>query len=159
MKRIISVALVLLMVFAFATAVTAATDDSPTGKEYYKITVKTEGDGSATSDKNRVEVENVDDIVTLRAVSEGGTFINWVIDGDYDPITGDVNSDTFVIRAKSDITATAVFEGGATEVVKPTSAPNTGNTSPKTGDPTFLVIALMLAALGMGAFAVKKIKE
>ena len=32
-------------------------------------------------------------------------------------------------------------------------------TSPKTGDPTFLVIALMLAALGMGAFAVKKIKE
>ncbi|MBQ3265541.1 MAG: LPXTG cell wall anchor domain-containing protein [Ruminococcus sp.] len=40
-----------------------------------------------------------------------------------------------------------------------TTPGNSGGTSPKTGDPMIFVVGLGVLALGLGALAVKKIKE
>lgn len=242
MKKLISVALVLVMLFA-VTAASASALDSPGGKKYHSITTSAEGQGTASSDKNKVDKEPAtpeDGYVTLTAVEDGGYFTKWVMDGTYNIITGDEYSDVFVIEPTSDIHAIANFsvdkdnltafvsvEGdgtassdpttvakgsdgtftlkavdgkdkftawtisgeyeivsgdlnsrelvirpltdiyavakfvgeGSTEPVTPTENPNKDNTSPKTGDPTMMFVVLALAAMGLGVFAVKKIKE
>lgn len=240
MKKIISVALVLVMLFAM-TVVSAAALDSPTGKKFYNITVLAEGKGTATSDKNKVDqtATGEDSYVTLTATPEGGYFTKWIMDGTYNKISGDEYSENFVIQPTSDIVATASFSEeedylnittsvigdgtavadpakvekgsndtvtltatdgkdtfvdwtleceydivsgdmksrvlvirpytdvhaiakfvGEGETVAPTqAADNSGKTSPKTGDPLFLVIALMALMTGVGVFAVKRVKE
>ena len=162
MKRIISVALVLVVMFTLAINVAAA--ESPRGKDYYKITVghyPADGSlGDASSDKDKVEIkENPDGTVTLTAKEKGnGTFIKWVISGDYDIVTGSLTSKSMTIIPKSDIHADAYFEAPGSTPDSP-SNPNTDKTSPKTGDPMLLVFGIAALALGVGVFAVKKIKE
>ena len=157
MKKFVSIALVLVMMLAMAVSVAAET--SPTAAPYYDITVKTDGKGDATTDKNKIEVKQDGDKVTLTAIDGDETFVNWTIDGDYTIVEGDTSTRVIVIQPTSDITATAHFKGqDATEVVKPTTKPNEGGTSPKTGDPTMMIIALVLLAAGLGVVAVKKIK-
>ena len=163
MKKLVSFALVLVMLFAIASVSVGAEFTSPGGKTYYSVTTSSEGQGDAHSDKNKVDINpstTEDGYVTLTAEEGGGSFVKWVIEGDYNVISGDENSLEFVIEPLSDIKAVAVFEGGETvPVVTPTEKPNTDNTSPKTGDPTMMFVVLALAALGLGVFAVKKIKE
>lgn len=157
MKKFVSIALVLVMMLAMAVSVAAET--SPTAPAYYNITVKVDGKGEATTDKNKVEVKEDVDKVTLTAVDGEETFVNWTIDGSYTVVEGDTSTRVLVIQPASDIVATAHFKGqDATEVVKPTTKPNEGGTSPKTGDPTMMIIALVLLAAGLGVVAVKKIK-
>ena len=157
MKKFVSIALVLVMMLAMAVSVAAET--SPTAPPYYAITVKVDGKGEATTDKNKVEVKEDVDKVTLTAIDGEETFVNWTIDGSYTVVEGDTSTRVLVIQPASDIVATAHFKGqDATEVVKPTTKPNEGGTSPKTGDPTMMIIALVLLAAGLGVVAVKKIK-
>ena len=157
MKKFVSIALVLVMMLAMAVSVAAET--SPTAPAYYNITVKVDGKGEATTDKNKVEVKQDVDKVTLTAIDGEETFVNWTIDGSYTVVEGDTSTRVLVIQPASDIVATAHFKGqDATEVVKPTTKPNEGGTSPKTGDPTMMIIALVLLAAGLGVVAVKKIK-
>ncbi len=176
MKKVLSIALALVMIFAlsavaFADEATDATEYvSPTPKEYFDIVVSYEpGDGSlgdAVADTYQI-IRNSDGTVTLIATPKGeGKFDKWIIEGEYDVVEGDLTDPTITIRPKSDIKADAVFvkaTSDATEAVnpKPTTPakPNNSSTSPKTGDPLFLIIALAALALGTGIFAVKKIKE
>lgn len=113
MKRIISVALALIMVFALTVAVSAK--DSPSAKEYYMIKTATELEdgslGTATADKNQVDksAEGPDSQVTLTASQSSGFFTLWIIDGDYDIVSGSLESSVITIVPKSDIKATASF--------------------------------------------------
>lgn len=163
MKRIISVALALVMVFALALSVGAK--DSPTVKEYYKITTATDpADGSlgtAASSKNKVDIEATgeDAQVVLTATPTKGAFIKWTIEGEYDIVSGSVNDKVLTIIPKSDIHAIAVFRASASSSSSTTSSSGSSSTSPKTGDPLFMIIGLAVLALGAGALAVKKIKE
>ena len=165
MKRLISVALALVMIFALTA--TFAAKSSPSGEDYYSIVVKyTPADGSlgtASGDKSSVKVSepDPDGNVTLTAVNKGqGAFIKWTIDGEYDLVSGKLTDAVIVIKPKSDITAVAEFEKpGATPDQKPTEKPNDSQTSPKTGDPMWIILGLAVLALGAGAVAVKKIKE
>ncbi len=163
------------MVFALASV--AYADDatefySPTPEEVYSIEVTYEpSDGSigdASADNYQV-IKNTDGTVTLTATPKnGGKFTEWKIDGEYEVVDGSLDSPTITIRPKSDIKAEAVFVIDGTVApttpsgtTAPTTAPkpNNGSTSPKTGDPLFLIISLAALALGVGVFAVKKIKE
>ncbi len=56
MKKLISVALVLVMLFTLAVVSVSALD-SPSGKKYYAITTSSVGEGTAESDKNKVDQE------------------------------------------------------------------------------------------------------
>ena len=163
MKRMISVVLALVMIFALAAVVTAKS--SPVAKDFYDISVSyNPADGSlgtASGDKDKVNISDPDDNgnVTLTAVKKGdGSFEKWVIDGDYDIISGSLTDSVIVIKPKTDIKATAKF-AGATPDQKPTEKPNDSKTSPKTGDPLWIILGLAVLALGAGAIAVKKIKE
>ena len=242
MKRLISVVLALILVFALTASFAAK--DSPSGKDYYAITVDYEpADGSlgtAAADKNQVPktASGDDGQITLTATEKDGFFTLWIIDGDYEVVSGDEESPVMTIIPKSDIHATASFsqdedyltmtvsvigdgtasvnppkvkkgsgdtvtftavdgkdtfvnwtleceydivEGsltsrtlvirpytdvhgiakfvGSTPDEKPTEKPNDSKTSPKTGDPLWIILGLAVLALGAGAIAVKKIKE
>ena len=162
MKKIVSLALVLMLVFALTISV-AAKVDSPSGKDHYAITTAYDpGDGSlgtASSDKNQVDVtaSGDDALVHLTASQTKGVFSKWTISGDYEIVEGDLNSPKLTIIPKSDIHAVAVFKGSG--VSTPDDSGNKSDTSPKTGDPLLFVLALGILALGAGAVAVKKIKE
>lgn len=170
MKKILSVALALVMIFALAVSVAAK--DSPEPKSYYIITVAWMPDdgsfGDAKTDKNKIAVEATGDdaLVTLSAEQVEGIFTHWTIDGEYDVVEGDLQSKKLVIKPSTDIHAVAAFESSqsptsATTVptVKPTSSSSSSSSSPKTGDPLYIVLGLAVLALGAGFLAVKKIKE
>lgn len=106
MKRVISIALVALMVFALA--VSAAALDSPGQKEYYKIDVGAVGKGHATTSTDKVQIDS-DGTVTFNAIEDGGFFTKWIIDGDYEIVSGDEYSAVMVIRPISNINALAYF--------------------------------------------------
>lgn len=163
MKKVISIALALVMVFALT--VSASAKGSPTGKEFFKITVGfSPSDGSygdAGTDKNKVIVDAVGDDGTVRLTAnekDYGKFSHWEIKGDYELIEGTLTDKSIVIRPNSDIDAVAYFKNtdGSTSKV-PVS--NNNNTSPQTGDPLYIVLGLAALAFGTGALAVKKIKE
>ena len=114
MKKVISVALALLLVFALTASFAAK--DSPEGKEYYNITVSWEPEdgslGTAETDKNKVAKDATGDdaIVTLTALEDGdGYFTLWIIEGDYEIVEGDESSTVLKIRPKSDIHAIASY--------------------------------------------------
>ena len=162
MKKVISIALVLMMVFALT--VSASAKRSPGAQGHFGVTVgqhPSDGSlGSGSTDKDSVIIEEDENgNVTLTAEEKGnGKFSHWEIEGDYDIIEGSLTDKKIVIRPKSDIHAVAVFKNadGSTDKVPAT---NNNNTSPQTGDPLYIVLALAVLALGTGALAVKKIKE
>lgn len=164
MKRLITVALVIVMIFALG--VTAFADSSPVPKEQYSIDVTySPSDGSlgdASADKNTVIIDPSDDgLVTITANVKDGKFSKWDIKGEYDIVEGSLTTPKIVIRPHSDISANAIFEkdGKPATPDTPSSSDGGSGTSPKTGDPLYMIIVFSILALGMGAFAVKKIKE
>ena len=170
MRQFVSIALVLVMLFAMTVSASALI--SPGGKDHFGITVGTNpSDGSlggANTDKNSVTANTDEDgNVTLTADEKNnGKFSHWEIEGEYDIIEGSLTDKVIVIRPKSDIHAIAVFEkpgtpdsSSPTESKTPVSGGNTSNTSPKTGDSLYIIFGLAVLALGAGALAVKKIKE
>lgn len=168
MKKLVSVALALVMIFALTA--TFAAKDSPVGKDFYSISVSySPADGSlgtASGDKSSVKVSDPDEDgnVTLTAVTKDkGIFSKWTIEGDYELVSGSLTDPVIVIKPKSDISAVATFEKpGATpdsSSSKQSSGGSDSKSSPKTGDPLWIVLGLAVLALGAGALAVKKIKE
>ena len=167
MKRIASVILALVMVFALTA--TVAAKDSPTGKDFYSITCGySPADGSlgtASSDKNSVNIgaSGEGGQVTLTAVTKGnGVFSKWAIDGDYEIVSGSLTDAVIVVKPSSDISAIAEFTKSGASPDTSSSKASSGNgskDSPKTGDPLWIVLGLAVLALGAGALAVKKIKE
>ena len=109
MKKLISVALVFVMMFALAAV--ASAKDSPIAKDYFHVSIEIEGDGDAASDKDKVETTAVgeDGIVTLSANPESGNFTLWILDGDFDVVEGSEDSPVYKIRPHSDVHVTASF--------------------------------------------------
>lgn len=106
MKRIISVALVIMMVFALAVSVSAKI--SPKQKDYYKIEVDAVGKGEASKSTDKVQI-GTDGEVTFTATEKGGFFTKWIIDGKYEIVSGGEYDDIMVIKPKSDVKAVAHF--------------------------------------------------
>lgn len=106
MKRIFAIALAIVLVFAFTVSVAAKS--SPTGKQYYKITISVEGSGTARSSANKI-IKASGDTVILTAEELDGYFTRWIITGDYDAVDGTISEKVFTIRPKSDIYAIANF--------------------------------------------------
>ena len=128
-------------------------------KDYLTIIVKTIGDGTASTSTEKVPLDQAGIAsVTLTAVDGKDTFVDWTLECKYDVVEGDSKTRVLVIKPYTDIIATAKFVGSPGTDVVPGNK-DTNKTSPKTGDPLFVVIGLFVLAIGSAAFAVKKIKE
>lgn len=124
-------------------------------KDYLTIINNTEGEGTMTADPQKV-LKGSGDTVTLTAIEGAEPFTKWELACQYDIISGSLTEKTLVIKPYTDVYATAYFGSSVT----PTPTPDDGgNTSPKTGDNTVMVVAIVLMAMALGLFAVKKIKE
>lgn len=136
-----------------------ATASFTVDKDSLTMTVSVVGDG--TADANPVKVaKGSDGTVTFTAVDGKDTFTEWIFDGgEYEIIEGDLKSRKLVVKPFTDLYATAVFGSSSAPASSSASSGNTGSTSPKTGDPLFIVLGLAVLALGAGALAIKKIKE
>ena len=120
-------------------------------KDYLNISTSVSGDGSASAEPSRIK-KGSGDTITLTATDGNDKFVNWVIQGDYDIISGDLKSRVLVIRPKTDINAIAYFNNSG----KPNPDDNAG--SPKTGDILLYVIGALVAAFGIGFVAFKKLR-
>ena len=130
---------------------------------YYTMTVSVIGDGTATVDPVKVKIGS-NGTATFTAVDGKDKFVDWTLECVYDVVEGSSTSKTLVIRPYSDVHGIAKFMGDSSSSTpasssKSSSGSNQSGTSPKTGDPLFVVIGLAVLALGAGALAVKKIKE
>ena len=128
-------------------------------KDNWTFTVEANGKGTASVKPSKLP-KGSDELVTFTATDGEGKFIKWELQFQYDIVEGSLTSKKLVVRPHSDINAIAYFTGAATPD-SPTTKPNGGNgsnNSPKTGDPLFLIIALVAAAFGTGVFAFRKIK-
>lgn len=157
MKRIISVALVVMMVLALTMSVAAATTESPV-EEYWYMSAEAVGAGKASVDPVKV-LKNSDDTVTFTATEDGGKFVKWEFQCEFEVVSGTVAADNtstdkvVVLKPKSDIHGIAYFEGGDKPEKKDDSS-----SSPKTGYPVLAVFGVMTLAACAGVFAAKKIK-
>lgn len=160
MKRIISIALVVMMVLALTVSVAAATSDvdSPVKDEYYLMSAEAVGAGKASVTPDKIKVGS-DGTATFTATEDGGKFVKWEFHCEYEVVSGNVAADgtstdkVVVLKPKSDIHGIAYFEGGEKPGKKDDSS-----SSPKTGYPLFAVFAIMGLAACTGVFAAKKIK-
>lgn len=128
-------------------------------EEFLTMTAKAKGDGTATVSPASVP-KGSNQLVTFTATDGKDTFTEWILECKYDIVEGSLKSRTLVIRPYTDVHGTAVFTSdGTSSNVSGGGSANTGTTSPKTGDPLFIIIGLAVLALGAGALAVKRIKE
>ena len=101
-----------------------------------------------------------------RINEDGGEFIRWEFQCEYDVVSGTVQNDVsydkvVVLRPKSDIHGIAYFKAKDEPSEKPTEAPkkpDDGKTSPKTGYPLLFVFGAMGLALVAGIAVTKKMK-
>lgn len=130
-------------------------------EDYLNMTVSVIGDGTATVNPAKVK-KGSGDLVTFEATDGKDTFVNWTLECKYDIVEGSLTSRKLVIRPYTDVHGIALFQssGSSSAIATPdTPNENKSGTSPKTGDPLWIILGLAVLALGAGALAVKKIKE
>ncbi|MDO4743106.1 MAG: hypothetical protein Q4B04_03610 [bacterium] len=133
MKKILTVVLVIALMSTFCLAAFAV--ESPTGTT---ITVSAKGNGSVE------KTANSDGTFTLTAKNNtGDSFVGWLIDGDYEIVSGSLKSPVIVIKLASNATAVATFTGSISE------------TSPQTGNNVIPFAVISFLAL-VSVFAVSK---
>ena len=129
-------------------------------EEYLNMTVSVIGDGTADVNPAKVK-KGSGDLVTFTATDGKDTFVNWTLECQYDIVEGSLTSRKLVIRPYTDVHGIAKFSGSTpdTSSSKSSSSGSSSSTSPKTGDPLWIILGLAVLALCAGALAVKKIKE
>ena len=104
MKKLIAALTALVLIFSLTTVAYGA--KSPEGKKEHSVTVNNNVGDTDGSSSSVVDGENF----TLSADEFGGyDFVGWVITGDYDIVSGDLNSPDLIILPKGDIQATANY--------------------------------------------------
>ena len=164
MKKFIAIVLSILLVASVAVF-TASAADSPLPVQYYSMTAEARPSnlGDATVAPAKVEIGS-DGTATFTATEKnGGKFLRWEFQCEYDVVSGNVSNDTstdkvVVLKPKSDIHGIAYFEGTGGSTTTPDQK-NTSTSSPKTGDMTLVFAGVLLLALGAAVFAFKKVKE
>lgn len=163
MKKIMSVVLALVLVSALSVSVFAAGSVvAPVVKDYDggTVTIAQDTTGNATAGKEfTFSVETKD----------GYNFLGWEIDGNYEIVSGSLESETVTVRFLDDISiedigAEPIFEAidDADEPTddddEPTTTAEKEETSPKTGD-SMAMVALAAVALAGVVVSKKKLSK
>lgn len=149
MKKIIAAALVIVMMMSLS-AVAFAADSfiSPSGDDFYNVTVKVKDDKGGTASSSAVTVKKGDTVEIKAKPDSGNTFGGWTFTGEFEWVSGDANSETIVVRPLSDIVFIAEFKGaGGPEK-------DNGGESPETGYNTVATVAFMSVIVLASAAAV-----
>lgn len=150
------------MIFSLSLCTFAESVESPTAPVQYQVTVNQPDKAMGTVNR----VDNSDGTITLTVAPESGaSFTKWVIDGDYEIVSGSLTDTTITIKAKADIKVNTEFKTAEPTTVapeEPTTVPadasdddNGSSTSPETGAPVASVAVTLAVALG-AAFVAKK---
>ncbi len=135
MKKIIALALALVLMLAISVPVFA--EDSPENPgEKFNVTVN----GSHAS-----YTKNEDGTITFTTDDESA-FKGWVIEGKYEIVSGSLDSPTLVVRPLSDLKATLNGE----------KVPSGDDKSPATGNNPAVFAILALCSLAGAAYATKR---
>ncbi len=158
MKKILAVLTALVFVFSMATMASAA--GSPSGDKTYKVTVTTNKKDSAKPSYK--SVKNGDTLeLTADEDTDEYAFVRWEITGDYEIVSGDLESGDLVIKPLGDVTVKAVYadnkEDGS-DADDP-GEKNDSPKSPKTGDVWFLYLGGIFAASVVVAGTAKKLAK
>lgn len=161
MKKLLIPLLVLTMIFSLSVCAFAESVQSPTAPVVYQVTVNQPD----KSNGSVARVDNADGTVTLTVSPEDvATFTKWVLEGDYEIVSGSLTDTTITIKPKADnVVVNTEFKGeepttAAEETTVPSDAPaddNGSGTSPETGAPVAAVVVTLAVALG-AAFVAKK---
>ena len=149
MKKIIAAALVIVMMMRLS-AVAFAADSfiSPSGDDFYNVTVKVKDDKGGTASSSAVTVKKGDTVEIKAKPDSGNTFGGWTFTGEFEWVSGDANSETIVVRPLSNIVFIAEFKGaGGPEK-------DNGGESPETGYNTVATVAFMSVIVLASAAAV-----
>jgi len=168
MKKVLSLALVIVMVFALCIPAVAASVNSPSADT--KNTVTVIGGNSTPVEKTNQVVLNGEETITLTPLA-GKQFNSWkfykqgtdangakiavaAVEGtDYVVVSNDTTTNVMVIRPLTDVIATGNY---ANETTDPSIA-LASETSPKTGDSALVLAIFAVVALAGVAFASKKV--
>lgn len=161
MKKLLIPLLVLAMVFSLSLCAFAESVPSPTAPVVYEVTVNQPNKNVGSVSR----VDNNDGTITLTvSPEEAVSFTKWVLEGDYEIVSGDLTSTTIIIKPKADNVIvntefkTAETTTSAEETTVPSDAPaddNGSDTSPETGAPVAAVAVTLAVAMG-AAFVAKK---
>ena len=147
MKKFLAI-LFSVVILATFMAMPAFAAKSPEGELVYKVnfTSYASGKGQASS----YEVDG--DTIIFTASDSKYTFKGWIINGvegvDYEIVSGDLNSETLVIRPLSDVDVKEVFDVPGL-VLDEEGNQNGSDTAPQTGNGMLAVVSFLTA----GAFA------
>ena len=153
MKKLLIPLLVLAMICSLSLCAFAESVQSPTAPVVYEVVVN-------QPDKNVGSVsriDNADGTITFTVSAEDeATFTKWVLEGDYEIVSGSLTSKTITIRPKADnVKVDTVFNGEETTTAATSGDSNGSATSPETGAPVAAVAVVLATAMG-AAFVAKK---
>lgn len=165
MKLKVLIATIMLVLAFSSVSVLAA--DSPVGSELNNVKLNGQSvgkKGSSTLKVNggTVKVSNgaieVGKKLTLVATAnDGNTFSKWVIDGEYEIVSGDLESGKLVIIPKSDVSIDTVFLDADGNELKGNKANGDGSDkSPKTGVATGVALLTLLGSAVCMGYSTKK---
>ena len=154
MKKIFAVLLTLIMMFALS--VTAFGVVSPVGEKEYEVKtyVVDDVDGTTSFQWYKIipEGDNIRLIVDDKYIN---SFIKWIIEGDYEIVSGTLTDTEILIHPKSDIDAYVHITYSAHDTDKP-GKPDDSKKSPDTSAAPIASAVAVMALAGMTALIAKK---
>ena len=169
-KRVCALIAVALLIFSSVTVMAA---NSPVAPDYYEITVggQTVGKNGATNivtNGGKISISSgvieAGKQVTLTAKADkNNKFSKWLINGDYEIVSGSLtdSSITIIPKGNIDIDAEFVTSEGEPVTEEPTTKKpdNDSPVSPKTGAATGAIMITLLASGAVAIASRKKISE
>lgn len=143
MKKFLAV-LFSVVILATFMAVPTFAEQSPEGEVIFTVEMP---------DGERLAI-NGGDSITLKASDNEKEFDCWVITGNYEIVSGTVNSKEFVIVPKSDLTVEEKYKD--TVVEDEDKDENESDKAPQTGNGVLMVTVLLTAVAFVGVVATKK---
>jgi len=148
MKKLLAIVFSVVILAAFM-AVPALAEGSPVGEVVHKVEVTSNSTGEDVT--TTYEVKDGETITLTKTEGSDYEFKGWVITGEYEIVSGDVNSDEIVIKPLSDIKVLESYD-----VETEPSDPNDSDKAPQTGNSALVVTVLLTAGAFVAMVATKK---
>lgn len=158
MKKVISLFAILLLIFS-AFSYNAFAEVSPVGDKKVKVEITNNIDEDDKTISYEVKGDNIEISVNEEYIKDGYKFVKWVIEGEYEIVSGSLTSKDLVIRPLGDVKLTQLFdiEGIEEEEEKEEGESNKSDVSPQTSDSS--LISLLAGAALVSAIALSATKK
>lgn len=150
MKKIVSTALVVMMLASLFAIPSFAADEfpSPGSEDYFTLTVSVKDNIGGTATASAATILKGETATITARADDGYSFAGWTFTGEFEWVSGDANASVITIRPKSDVAFVASFNGQGGP------GRDTAGQSPAMGYNFEAVAAVMAAVVIMSAAAV-----